>query len=259
MYNAVSGETVTYTYDSLNRLLTATGNGWGEQYGFDSFGNLLTKTVTSGSGPSLSQTVNPANNQIQGVSGLTYDVNGNTTGTFTNGLNCELLYDPKNRLSSVYYSAQGTTLVSYLYDAQNRRIWSWPGTLSSGYTTGYTVNAYSPSGQKLGAYLFTTNASSMSATLTSSDQYFGTRRLAVLDQLGSAGTCYLVGRGQGQHKSAGRPELRDLLAGFREWARLRAESLLLQCVRKVHDTGPLSSQRWTEHSTELDQILLHDR
>jgi YD repeat-containing protein len=63
MYNAVSGETVTYTYDSLNRLLTANGSGWGQQYGFDGFGNLLSKTVTAGSGPSLSVSVNAANNQ----------------------------------------------------------------------------------------------------------------------------------------------------------------------------------------------------
>jgi RHS repeat-associated protein len=46
----ISGETVTYTYDSLNRLATATGSsGWGESYGFDPFGNLLSKTVTAGS------------------------------------------------------------------------------------------------------------------------------------------------------------------------------------------------------------------
>jgi hypothetical protein len=55
MYNAISGETVTYTYDSLNRLLTANGSGWGQQYGYDGFGNLLSKTVTAGSGPSLSR------------------------------------------------------------------------------------------------------------------------------------------------------------------------------------------------------------
>jgi hypothetical protein len=67
MYNAVSGETVTYTYDSLNRMATASDctltSGctqaqlqWAEQYGFDSFGNLLSKTMTAGSGaPSLSQ------------------------------------------------------------------------------------------------------------------------------------------------------------------------------------------------------------
>ena len=30
MYNGMSGETVTYAYDSLNRLATAAGSGWGE-------------------------------------------------------------------------------------------------------------------------------------------------------------------------------------------------------------------------------------
>ena len=64
MYNATSGETVTYAYDSLNRMATAAGSGWGEAYTLDPFGNLTTKQVTSGSGPSLSVTVNPANNQV---------------------------------------------------------------------------------------------------------------------------------------------------------------------------------------------------
>ena len=67
MYNAISGETITYTYDSLNRLATAAGSGWGEAYTFDGFGNLNAKTVTSGSGPSLSLTTNPANNQMDGI------------------------------------------------------------------------------------------------------------------------------------------------------------------------------------------------
>ncbi len=47
MYNAVSGETVTYSYDSLNRIATAGGSGWGEAYTFDGFGNLTAKTVNS--------------------------------------------------------------------------------------------------------------------------------------------------------------------------------------------------------------------
>ena len=35
----------TYQYDSLNRLITASSSqSWGETYGFDSFGNLLSKT-----------------------------------------------------------------------------------------------------------------------------------------------------------------------------------------------------------------------
>jgi RHS repeat-associated protein len=192
MYNAVSGETVTYTYDSLNRLLTANGSGWGQQYGFDAFGNLLSKTVTSGSGPSLSQAVNTANNQIVGQS---YDNNGNTLYATNAGLTYNLYYDVENHLSVVYYSPQGRTVAGYGYDAQNHRLWSWPGTLDSlNNTTNYTVNIYSPSGQKLGAYLLAPATVTsiqgqttpyMQVTLSSSDAYFGSRRLAVMDQLGS--------------------------------------------------------------------------
>jgi hypothetical protein len=48
------------TYHSLDRLLASNGNGWGEQYGSDSFGKLLSKAVTSGSSPTLSVGVDPA-------------------------------------------------------------------------------------------------------------------------------------------------------------------------------------------------------
>ena len=144
MYNAVSGETITYAYDSPNLIATAGGSGWGEQYGFDPFGNLTSKTVTSGSGPSLSVSINPANNQIEGVSGYTYDANGNMSlGTGT------LAYDVENRISVAVASGGGST-VYYAYDSQNRRVWSWPGTKDSlGNMTGYTLNMYSPTGQKL--------------------------------------------------------------------------------------------------------------
>jgi RHS repeat-associated protein len=190
MYNAISGETVTYTYDSLNRLATATGSGWGETYGFDGFGNLLSKTVTSGSGPSLSQTVNPANNQI----GYSYDANGNQESIYNGTSPYDLTYDPENRQIGVY--SQAGQVATYFYDAQNRRIFSWAtGTTDSwGNTTNYTVNIYTPTGQKLGAYTLAPNLYEyegaytpfMSVTLSSSDQYFGARRLAPMDQLGSA-------------------------------------------------------------------------
>jgi hypothetical protein len=47
----VSGETVNYTYDSLNRLASASAsNGaWGNTHTYDGFGNLTAKTVTAGS------------------------------------------------------------------------------------------------------------------------------------------------------------------------------------------------------------------
>lgn len=205
MYNAVSGETVTYTYDSLNRLLTANSNaGWGQQYGFDGFGNLLSKTVTAGSGPSLSQTVNPANNQISGLYGG-YDANGNTADTYTNGQYYALSYDAENRISSMGYSG-GQTLASYAYDTQNRRIWSWPSTLDTwGNATGYTVNVYTPGGQKLAAYtvapvVYPNNGQTipyMAVGLATSDQYFGGRRLASMDQLGSVGNYFPWGEDKG--------------------------------------------------------------
>ena len=195
MYNYVSGENITYAYDSLNRLIAAQGTGWGEQYGFDSFGNLLSKTVTAGSGPSLSVTVNPANNQIQGVSGLSYDANGNQSVASGGG------YDAENRFVGYYDNGN-----QYAYDAQNRRIWNWSGTLDTyGNATSYTLIAYSPSGQRLGAYSLApypnlqngTYSPYLQVTLSTSDEYFGSRRLAVIDQLGSAGTYFPWGEDKG--------------------------------------------------------------
>ena len=204
MYNAVSGETVTYAYDSLNRLLTASGSGWGESYGFDGFGNLLSKTVTAGSGPSMSIAVNAANNQIQGVYGISYDANGNTLGTASGA---GLIYDPENRVNAVYSGAQ--LLMQYGYDSQNHRIWSWNGSTDVvGNPTNYSLAIYSPSGQKLGTYtiapIFVSNAQTnwvltpmLNVTLASGDAYFGSRRLAVMDQLGSAGTYFPWGEIKG--------------------------------------------------------------
>jgi RHS repeat-associated protein len=204
MYNALSGETVTYTYDSLNRMATAAGSGWGEAYTFDGFGNLTTKKVTAGSGPSLSASVNPANNQLQGY-GFNYDANGNAVFTNSNNVTA---YDVENHISGVGYNNLGAPATTYAYDAQNHRFFMWTAGTVDQYNnaTSYSVVAYSPSGQKLGTYLFAPQQPSyqhgpyapyMLVTLSSSDQYFGGRRLAALDQLGSAGTYYPWGEAKG--------------------------------------------------------------
>ena len=203
MYNAVSGETVTYSYDSLNRLLTANGSGWGDQYGFDPFGNLLSKTVTAGSAPSMSISVNAANNQIQGI-GLTYDANGNTTTNFNGGVANTVTYDAENCVST-YQPYIGLT-TTYAYDTQNHRIWSWPGTTDTwGNVSGYTVNIYTPSGLKLATYTVGPSVNDyngqatpfMASGIITSDQYFGSRRLALMDQLGSVGTYFPWGENKG--------------------------------------------------------------
>jgi hypothetical protein len=108
----IQGQTVTYQYDSLNRLASATGGGWGEAYGYDGFGNLLSKTPSASATPWLQQSVNAANNQIVGQS---YDANGNqlTAPGVTSGV---LTYDVENHM----VAAAG---VQYLYNSQNQRVW----------------------------------------------------------------------------------------------------------------------------------------
>ncbi len=82
----VSGEEVSYQYDSLNRLISAetTGTEWGQSFSYDGFGNLLAQTVTKGSAPTLNVNVDPATNRIT-TSGYSYDSNGNLLATSGDG------------------------------------------------------------------------------------------------------------------------------------------------------------------------------
>ncbi|HTR35829.1 MAG TPA: RHS repeat-associated core domain-containing protein [Bryobacteraceae bacterium] len=185
-YNAVSGETVTYQYDSLNRLASASaGSTWGEAYTYDGFGNLTAKTVTAGSGPTLSVAPNPNTNHLGGE-----DANGNEPG---------YTYDVENRIIQVGNSNG----IQYAYDAQNKRNWSWPGTLDPlNNRNAYTVYYFTPGGQKLGAYqinVVQTSTPTIYVTLMTSDRYFGGKRLAPQDRLGSAGDFYPWGEAKGSN------------------------------------------------------------
>ena len=172
----ISAETVTYQYDSLNRLLSASSSqSWSETYGFDAFGNLLSKTPTGGA-PTLSQSVNVANNQIVGQ---TYDSNGNQISSPLGSLT----YDAENRVAT----APGG--VQYAYDSRNKRIWR--GTLSGGVLS-QQVYFYGMDGQKLGTYTFTlgqygeTNLPEMTNSTVLLATFFGRKRVGTYDRLGSA-------------------------------------------------------------------------
>jgi len=110
--DGVLGETVTYQYDALNRLIaaTASNNSWGEAYGFDGFGNLQSKTPTVGSAPTGGG-ANPATNQPTGVS---VDSNGNTLGTGSTNQ-----WDVENRLMASPVSGQ---MAYYDYDPWGKRV-----------------------------------------------------------------------------------------------------------------------------------------
>jgi RHS repeat-associated protein len=174
----ISGETVTYQYDSLNRLLSATSNqSWSETYGFDGFGNLLSKTGTGGA-PTLSQTVDPATNHIVGQG---YDSNGNQAS----GPLGSVAYDAENRIASVPSAG-----IQYAYDSKNKRIWS--STLSGGNLT-QTFYYYGTDGQKLGIYPMNLQFQQNGTTPVMTDNtnvklstFFGSKRIGAYDRLGTA-------------------------------------------------------------------------
>ncbi|MFN8009261.1 MAG: RHS repeat-associated core domain-containing protein, partial [Terriglobia bacterium] len=119
--DAVSGETISYTYDSLKQLITAatTGPQWGLSFSYDGFGNRLSQSVTKGSGPSNSLSVNASTNRIT-TSGYGYDSNGNLTTMPYGAGSMTLSYDIENRQIQAT-NTNGTE--RYAYGIDNRRIY----------------------------------------------------------------------------------------------------------------------------------------
>jgi RHS repeat-associated protein len=117
----------TFTYDALNRLISAqnagtdctksTVNGkteyWGNTYGYDAWGNLLSKTVTKCSAEFLSVPALVSNQ----LSGYTYDAAGNMTQDPTDGVTAT--YDAEDRMTAATKNGVSTT---YTYDAQGNRV-----------------------------------------------------------------------------------------------------------------------------------------
>jgi RHS repeat-associated protein len=179
--DGVSGETVNYTYDSLNRLsgAVATNGNWGQAYGYDGFGNLTAKTVTAGSAMQLSTSYNPATNwQVSG----SYDANGNPTSSLTGQT---LTYDAENRLLN---SSDGST--TYGYDPQGKRVLQKTQGGSLGVFTFYGIT-----GQRLNTFtvaitdIVGANCNNPPYGCvtgpTAGNLYFGGRLLAVTDRLGT--------------------------------------------------------------------------
>jgi RHS repeat-associated protein len=129
----------SFNYDPLNRLISAQTTGTdcrqttlnpkqtryrGYSYGYDPWGNLLSKTLTKCSGENLSVTA-LANNQLAGYG---YDAAGNMTSDLTDGVSA--VYDPDNRISTA--TKNGVT-TSYTYDADGNRVAKSAGTTGTLY------------------------------------------------------------------------------------------------------------------------------
>jgi RHS repeat-associated protein len=165
--DAVSGETITYQYDALQRLSSASSTqAWSETYGYDGFGNLTGMTPT-GSAPPLSLTVNPASNQVTGPGAIRYDANGNLVATPL----WILTYDAANRVAA----ANGDT---YAYDADNRRVYQRTAAGTE------TIWVYGAEGEKLETYTVTGIANNaIQLSVQSQNMYFA-GRLIVAENYG---------------------------------------------------------------------------
>jgi RHS repeat-associated protein len=167
MKDWVTGEEVTYAYDALQRLSSATTTGpeWGQSYTYDGFGNLLSQTVTKGTAPYMSINVDPLTNRVVGTS---YDSNGND---LTHGA-----YDVSNRLK------QTTGGVQYGYAPDNKRVWKKVDSNPA------NDEFYFWSGnQRLGTYK-SSNPGNAAFTTASTNVYFGGRLIQ------AAGTAVLIDR-----------------------------------------------------------------
>ena len=178
--DSVSGGTIDYTYDSLNRLITSATQGpqWGLSFSYDGFGNRLSQTVTKGSGPSNTLSVNAATNRISS-SGYYYDSNGNlTTMPYGTGA-MTLSYDIENRQIQAA-NTNGTE--RYVYGPDNRRVYQKTASGTE------LVFFYGINGDQLRTYtLFTSNQFQVAKT----NIYFAGRLIwgdnttVHLDRLGS--------------------------------------------------------------------------
>ncbi len=166
----ISGETVTYQYDSLNRLIQASGSGWSQSQSYDGFGNLTNRT---GSMP-MSTPVDPATNRLS-MAGVNYDANGNMTSNGYYG------YDAENRLAQIN---GGQT--QYAYDAQNKRIWQ--GSFSNNgdwYLTSDTVSLFGIDGKLIGTYTPQQSQTTLTFAVVTQRVYFGSKLIGTVDSSGS--------------------------------------------------------------------------
>jgi YD repeat-containing protein len=138
-YDHIAGQQVSYTYDVLGRLSTAKTANIAQCWTCDGFGNRTQQTLTQGSGPTASFTVDPTTNRIN-TSGYTYDNNGNPTAY---GAGVALTYDVENRLAT-YNSS-----VKYAYAPDNHRIWNLDASGNQ------WVWFYGPDGAQMGTYKLT--------------------------------------------------------------------------------------------------------
>ena len=168
-----SSDTYTYTFDSLNRLSTATAKDltpttlWSQTYSYDPYGNM----TCSGSGLCTGMTFDQTTNRVYSV-GTTwahYDAAGNLTTDPTSAPSRTYAWDAENRMTTV---DTGST-ASYSYNALGQRV----QVVAGGNTYAYL---FDPAGDELA----TCNGGSSNGCSLPSYVKMGGRALAYYDYYG---------------------------------------------------------------------------
>jgi len=176
MADAISGETVSYSYDALKRLTSAssapisgsTPAAWTQAFQYDGFGNLTSKVLNGGGNAVPS--VNAATNRLATPS---YDANGN----MLTGVGATLTYDERNRLASASPVLGGTEYYGYAPD--NKRIYRWAASGAEEFTL------YGARGERVGTFGWQTPGSPQYGFVaTETDVWFGGQ---LIGRMGSAG------------------------------------------------------------------------
>jgi RHS repeat-associated protein len=144
-------ETESYSYDGLDRLISASCTSWSHAYSYDKVGNRTSKD-------SVTYTINTVNEvtALSDGTSFAYDENGNRTQKTKGTDTWDYTYDYANRLIKV--EENPTTIGEYVYDGDGKRIQVTEDSktttyIYSGYnaiyeenSTGIACHVYGPTG-----------------------------------------------------------------------------------------------------------------
>jgi RHS repeat-associated protein len=185
--DALNGITHGYTYDSLDRLLTANGvgtNPYSQSYQYDRIGNITYKSDVGSY--SYTYSSKPHAVRTAGNISLQYDLNGNMTQrAVSGGITLDITYSYDNKPNLI--KKNGSNFVQFTYDGYSQRVKKY------NYTTGQTVlyfgELYEVRGGAATIHVFAGNQRLASVFLNGTTQFYHSNHLGsasfVTDQSGA--------------------------------------------------------------------------
>ena len=167
--------TQNYTYDSINRLKSATetigSQTWKQTFIYDRYGNRtfdVANTTTLGSCPAAqcNPTVSTTNNRFNPGQGYTFDNAGNTK---TDAVSRQFTYDGENKQTEVK-DQYGNSIGKYFYDGDGKRVKKIVGVET-------TIFVYDASGKLVAEYATTVEPAASAKVSYLTSDHLGSPRI----------------------------------------------------------------------------------